>query len=118
MYALFKSTSMFEKPFSFKGRIRRAEYFISFVLYFFFIAMVYLNMLLFGSWVLILLVGLIPLSWFLLAQGTKRCHDLGHSGFFQYIPFYRLVLLFSEGQKGENEYGPNPKEAENKSRYY
>lgn len=47
--------------------------------------------------------------WFLLAQGAKRCHDLGHSGWFQIIPFYVLAMLFCEGQKDENDYGLSPK---------
>lgn len=51
----------------------------------------------------------IPLLFFYLAQGAKRCHDIGKSGYYQLIPFYFLWLIFTDSQFGENEYGENPK---------
>jgi len=54
-------------------------------------------------------LGYIPLVWFLIAQNTNRCHDLGNSGWYQLIPFYGLWLLFAEGNTGGNIYGRNPK---------
>ena len=54
---------------------------------------------------LIFLVLLIPMYWIFFAQGAKRCHDLGHSGWFQLIPFYFLWLLFAKGNLEANEYG-------------
>ena len=50
--------------------------------------------------------------WILLAQGAKRCHDIGNSGFFQLIPFYIFVMLFQEGESKQNKYGVNPKSKE------
>lgn len=57
------------------------------------------------------LLGLvyIPLFWILLAQGAKRCHDLGKNGWWQIIPFFSFALLFIDGEPGSNEYGENPK---------
>ncbi|GMO38314.1 MAG: hypothetical protein Pg6B_10600 [Candidatus Azobacteroides pseudotrichonymphae] len=48
--------------------------------------------------------------WFWVTKRTKRCHDLGRSGWWQMIPFYGLWLLFSRGQKGSNQYGEDPME--------
>ncbi|MCX6918978.1 MAG: DUF805 domain-containing protein [Verrucomicrobia bacterium] len=50
----------------------------------------------------------LALTWRFLGYGAKRCHDLGHSGFYQLIPLYPLLMLFQEGDAGDNEYGPNP----------
>lgn len=52
---------------------------------------------------------MIPMYWFMFAQGAKRCHDRGNSGWFQLIPFYSLWMLFGDSEPGTNEYGPNPK---------
>jgi uncharacterized membrane protein YhaH (DUF805 family) len=43
----------------------------------------------------------------MLAQGAKRCHDRGNSGWYQLIPFYSLWMLFAEGDQQANSYG-NP----------
>jgi uncharacterized membrane protein YhaH (DUF805 family) len=62
-----------------------------------------------GAGSLIGFVLIIPMIWFLWAQGAKRCHDIGRSGWWQLIPFYFFVLLFQDGDSGENEYGDNAK---------
>ncbi len=97
---------MFKYPFSFNGRIRRTEYGITFIIYVF----VYVATLLAidaGGTAAVLLI--IPTVWLLWAQGAKRCHDVGNSGWFQFIPLYFLWLIFKEGEIGENAYGSNPK---------
>lgn len=98
---------MFKYPFSFEGRIRRLEYGISLIIYTAIVTPIRLYVQEGGS--KILLLAYIPLLWFIWAQGAKRCHDRGNSGFYQIIPFYGLWLLFGDGDLGENEYGPNPK---------
>lgn len=102
---------MFEKPFSFEGRIRRTEYGITIIVAA--IINVFLQLLAASgeeAGAVIYLFLLIPLLWFTWAQGAKRCHDLGNSGWFQIIPFYGLWLLFQDGKIGPNQYGENPKQ--------
>lgn len=103
---------MFKVPFSFEGRIRRTEYGFSILLYVVLITI--LNALVEdsqGDESIMLIILYIPLVWFLWAQGTKRCHDLGKNGWWQLIPFYGLWMLFQEGQAFANEYGENPKQS-------
>ena len=47
--------------------------------------------------------------WFQWAQGAKRCHDRNCSGWWQLVPFYALWMLFADGERGLNQYGPDPK---------
>lgn len=95
---------MFSAAFSFDGRIRRTEYGWSVILY----AIAYyiaLDKITYNvAWYFLL-----PMLWFLWAQGAKRCHDRGNSGWYQLIPFYVLWMLFAEGESGANEYGNSPK---------
>jgi uncharacterized membrane protein YhaH (DUF805 family) len=100
---------MFKNPFSFEGRIRRTEYGLS-------IIVMYAYFFVFGFFIAfaelgtgIMYVLLIPGYWFILAQGAKRCHDRGDSGWYQIIPLYGLWMLFADSDNGFNEYGPNPK---------
>jgi uncharacterized membrane protein YhaH (DUF805 family) len=102
-----KKQGMFSNPFSFDGRIRRTEYGISLII-FFFIA-VFVNPLVQSREFPIVTLAYIPMYWFLWAQGAKRCHDLGNNGWWQIIPFYALWMIFQNGQPEINEYGRNPK---------
>jgi len=118
---------MFKQPFSFEGRIRRTEFGLSFIIVFvysFILQLVLAAMFISSrrsyydnsndsSIGLAFLIFFIPALWFSWAQGAKRCHDLGNSGWFQLIPFYGLWLLFADGQPHPNEYGDNPKGAYN-----
>lgn len=106
---------MFNKPFSATGRIRRLELGLTclislFIVYFsYFIIIVGLA----GEMPIVALLGYAVLfadCWFGIAQCAKRCHDLGHSGWMQFVPFYNpFCLVFQDGTPGPNEYGPNPK---------
>jgi uncharacterized membrane protein YhaH (DUF805 family) len=108
-----EDTRMFRKPFSFNGRIRRLEYGLSMIIYVFLIyGSLFGSAVIFGNggiFFAILVLLFVPAIWFMFAQGTKRCHDRGNSGFYLFIPFYGLWMLFAESDYGENDYGPNPK---------
>lgn len=101
---------MFKNPFEFTGRIRRTEYGLSYIIY---ILIYFLSISLIGQMgdfgILLFFVIWIPMFWFLIAQGAKRCHDRGNSGWYQLIPFYGLIMLFGDSDEGPNKYGPNPK---------
>jgi|GEM_PF-1222410 uncharacterized membrane protein YhaH (DUF805 family) len=104
---------MFRNIFSFDGRIRRLEYGIIFSSYV--LLLVAWGEVFFRSGYLeseyegIFFLALIPLVWILFAANTKRCHDLGRSGGWQIVPFFRVMMLFVDGEPGYNDYGPNPK---------
>ena len=121
---------MFKRPFSFKGRIRRTEfclsYLISWFLYIVFALIVFLVEELFRSIeggvglnvltgmiivlvVLSVLAFLVLWCWFVIAQNAKRSHDMGLSGWYQLIPFFVVGLLFCAGDVGTNKYGDDPK---------
>ncbi len=95
----------------FNGRARRKEYWM-FTLINFIIQMV-LTMVgtaimgetgaLLGS---IYSLGMLVPS---IAVAIRRMHDVGKSGWYCLIPFYNLYLAVTDGDKGTNEYGPDPK---------
>jgi uncharacterized membrane protein YhaH (DUF805 family) len=92
----------------FTGRARRAEYWY-FMLF---------NVLL--SFVFGFVAGMIKLPWLAsiytlavllpgIAVAVRRMHDVGKSGWFVLIPIYNLILACTEGEKGPNQYGADPK---------
>ena len=120
---------MFKAPFSFNGRIRRMEYFLSFLvggLIFGIAFFLGVGTALFGAasnsgsglgvGVLIGFIALIADIWFSLAQYVKRLHDTDKSGWLillSLIPVVNfalaLYMLFADGTVGPNRYGLDPK---------
>ena len=106
-----KKKRMFQRPFSFEGRIRRTEYCLSSTI----VSIYCLPMEIIdendmnADFALYWLIFLVPVLWFFIAQGAKRCHDRGNSGWWQFIPFYAFWMLFSEGDEVANSYGEPPK---------
>ena len=47
-----------------------------------------------------------------IAVTIRRMHDVGKSGWYCLIPIYNIVLAATEGEKGANQYGPDPKNPE------
>lgn len=105
---------MFKNPFSFQGRIRRLEYGLSYLIYSIVSTLVSIMMQTNETFHILGFILFLPLLWFIIAQGAKRCHDRENSGWYQLIPFYQLWMIFADGQVGENRYGDNPKGIGNK----
>lgn len=108
------------RAFSFKGRITRAEYLISHALIpFHFMLVAYVANVaseiasfsigedaagsLYNR--LMLFSGLFMSCWFYTAQGVKRCHDVGWSGWWFYVPFINIPLFFKKTRRETNRYG-------------
>ena len=47
-----------------------------------------------------------------IAVAIRRVHDQDKSGWFILIPIYNLILMFLEGTRGPNRFGPDPKAGE------
>ncbi|MCL9803949.1 DUF805 domain-containing protein [Flavobacterium amniphilum] len=110
--------AVFENYANFNGRARRSEYWY-FVLVFM-ILVVAVNILAgvvaaSGSTVLTLIFSGIALVVYLgllvpsISVAVRRMHDVGKSGWYCLIPIYSLILALTEGEKGANAYGPDPK---------
>lgn len=99
---------------NFSGRARRAEFW-QFMLVNVIIMIILIQIGLFAgndSGFLFLpiyqLIVLLPS----LAVTVRRIHDTGRSGIYILIPIYSLIVACQEGKKGENQYGPDPKNRE------
>lgn len=103
--------------FSFNGRIGRMKYALMLYSYLpLFIVITVIS----DIFNLLFLLLLIPLLWIACAQGTQRCHDMGHNGWWQFIPFYFFWMIFQVGDDSNNQYGKKPEnqplDKENKTR--
>lgn len=95
---------------NFNGRARRKEYW-GFAL--FNIIITYALAFIFTSIdaTLALVSSVYSLAVFIpsLAVAVRRMHDVGKSGWFILIPIYNIILAVTDGDKGSNEYGEDPK---------
>ena len=126
-----KEPNFIKNPFKFSGRLGRSEFALS---YFIFqligliVFLIYFGSLsgddsiinttslisIFLSTISLLITIIILILNFLqfFAQSARRCHDLGYSGWYQFIPFFVFLLLFKKGQINENKYGKIVKNVE------
>ena len=44
-----------------------------------------------------------------ISVGVRRMHDVGKSGGYLLIPIYSYILTLTDGDGGDNKYGPDPK---------
>ncbi len=102
------NTKMFSHFLTFKGRSRRTEYIIVFVIVnaLFRVAT---PMLAEGDPTVGESLALVAAFYIFLSTAVRRCHDRGHSGFYILIPLYYFYLLFADSVPGNNKYGNNPK---------
>jgi len=116
MYAMNWYLTVLKKYVQFSGRARRSEYWY-FVLFSSIVSMILAGVDFamgtrtaggFGGGTLgsIYSVAVLLPS---IAVGVRRMHDVGKSGWFILIPIYNLILACTDGEKGTNQYGPDPK---------
>ena len=93
--------------FSFEGRVDRSSYWITIIGLFFaeLIPSAIVAASLNEASVTLLMLYSIFINYIALSVGAKRCHDLGVSGWYQMIPLYVLVMLFSESSDKGDRYG-------------
>lgn len=106
-----------ERYADFNGRARRKEYWMFILFYNIIIIAAYILAIILmfisstlGS-IVLGLIGLLVLALLIptIAVAVRRMHDVGKSGWFILIPIYNIILLITEGEKGDNQYGPDPK---------
>ena len=100
-----------KKSFVYNGRARRKEFWM-FILFNSLIsfAIIFIeeiitkssNRIIFAIYTLAICVPTI-------AVGVRRMHDSNHNGWWLLFPIMNYVLLFTEGTKGKNRFGANPK---------
>jgi len=102
----------------FSGRAGRTEYWMFFLFNFIFsLAASLIGMLTFGILYIVSIAYGLAVLVPALAVGVRRLHDVGKSGWYYLVilipiagPIWFLVLMCTDSQPGDNQYGPNPKE--------
>jgi uncharacterized membrane protein YhaH (DUF805 family) len=101
--------------FSFKGRIRRTQHGITFLVMAFMSAFFNLVFETKDETILIFLIFYLITTVAYIAAIVRRFHDLGNSGWYTLLLFiplvgfvYGLILLFKKGTEGPNQYGEDP----------
>lgn len=95
----------------FEGRARRKEFWMFFLINLIISYTLQFTAVGMESPALTILSTVYSLAVFLpyIAVSIRRMHDIGKSGWYILIPIYNLILFATEGDKGQNEYGPDPK---------
>jgi len=88
---------------NFKGRARRAEFWWTALIHNVLIAVSSAISPAVGGF--LCLIGAIPM----LAVGIRRVHDQNYSGWWVLVPVGNVVIFLTDGDKGQNRFGPSPK---------
>ena len=102
---------VFKQYADFNGRARRKEFWM-FILFNMIIIYGLMAIMAATGWMfisIILFVYYIAMIIPMIAVNCRRMHDVGKSGWYQLIPIYSFILAVTNGAKGANEYGPDPK---------
>ena len=121
----------FKQYADFKGRARRKEYWMFYLLMSVFVCVFMFVPLIIGALLglnldkvamvtqLVLFFPCLLVAVPILAVTVRRLHDVGKSGWMWFIqlipligPIWLFVLIVTDSQPGVNKYGPNPKEME------
>jgi len=111
MLEMYKNT-LLNNYANFKGRARRKEYWmfgpITILIYIVLTALSFIPVI---GIVFSILSGIFCLGIMVpsIAVAVRRMHDVGKSGWYMFIPLYSLILACTEGEKGPNQYGADPK---------
>lgn len=100
--------SVFSNYAKFSGRARRSEYWYFTLFHILAVILTSVIDLTLGTiylYPIYAVVAAIPG----LAVGVRRMHDVNKSGWYLLIPIYNLILACSEGTRGSNDYGHDPK---------
>jgi uncharacterized membrane protein YhaH (DUF805 family) len=102
---------MEESIFSAYGRIRRLTFWLRWLIVFVIniILTILQNVVRDNGFIFIIIVSSFGLSIFMILQIIKRMHDVNKSGWYSIIPIYNIILAFTDGTPGPNEYGDDPK---------
>lgn len=114
-----------QKLFSFEGRLRRRDYWLTSLLLFAIIIVIYIVAAVMGvdvtkdsgDGLVLQAVSTLLVLWPSLAIGVKRCHDRNQSGWWLLIGFIPIVggfwtlinLGILDGTQGPNRFGKSPK---------
>lgn len=111
---------MWKNALDFKGRSRRREYWMAYLISVILAAIIFGLVAITGSSIFMGLYGLYALALFLpsLSMAVRRLHDVGKSGWYyliMFIPFgvfYVLYLFCQDSEAKTNQWGEDPKKNE------
>ncbi|WP_344925120.1 DUF805 domain-containing protein [Aquimarina addita] len=96
---------------NFNGRARRKEYWMFFLFQMIIIYGLMILSVVLETGILAIIANIYSLATLLpgIAVAVRRAQDVGKDWYFMLIPIYNFILAVTEGDKGDNEFGSDPK---------